>query len=197
MPFWESKPKAASGEPLTPMKGWQILWRSVFEIDHAGRRYAIDTDLFDFDEIIHFYVDGHRVETQESDASFEVPDGVIEVTVGTYGLTRAHLVQTSGEERLMTPAPGTAERWRLDLRRERPTLSTRLDWAARIILVVSLILQVPQWAEWVLPNFGIDFMSPFSLPIWMNTWITIAGFLAAIDRALQLKNHWLLDSDWL
>lgn len=197
MPFWESKPKAANGEPLDPMKGWQVLWRSVFEIDHAGHQYAIDTNLFDPDRTIHFYVDGHRVQSQDAPATFDVPDGTIRSNVGTYSLSRAHLILSSGEEHLMTPAPGTTEHWRLNLKRQHPTLSMWIDRSSWTILIISLLLTLLQIAEWALPNVGINFTSPVSLPTWMNALIIIAGFLAAIDRALQFKNHWLLDSDWL
>lgn len=179
------------------MRWWELLWRSVFEIDHAGHRYACDVDLLDFDEKIHFYENGRRVQTQEAPARFDVPGGVIEVGVSMYGVNRAHLVLSSGDEQIMTPAPGTAERWRWDLARHRPTLSAVIGWTAWTILVIALMLQFLQLAEWGLPRFGFDFTSPISLPVWLNTTLSIAGILAAIDRALQLKNHWLLDSDFL
>jgi hypothetical protein len=33
------------------------------------------------------------------------------------------------------------------------------------------------------------------LPAWANTTVTVAGVLAATERALTLRNHWLIDLD--
>lgn len=197
MPFWTAKPKPGDGAPLEPMSGLQFMWRTVFEVDHANHRYAIDTNLFDLDGTIHLYEDGRRIQSREAPARFDIAGGKIKVDVGVYGLTRAHLVPLHGRPQMMAPAPGTAERWRLELASRRPALSAVLSWTSWSILVIALLLQLPQWAAWLLPLFDIEFSSPISLPGWLNIGITIAGGVAALDRALQVKNHWLLDSDLL
>ncbi|WP_223410538.1 hypothetical protein [Occultella gossypii] len=72
------------------------------------------------------------------------------------------------------------------------------------ILVLGLVLFVPQLLELV---SGLDvvaenvgtFTSPISLPAWLNGTLLVAGILASIERAITLRNHWLLDLDtwWL
>ena len=39
------------------------------------------------------------------------------------------------------------------------------------------------------------FTSPIQLPAWLNTALLVAGIIAAFERALTLRNHWLIDAD--
>jgi len=70
------------------------------------------------------------------------------------------------------------------------------------VLLVGLVLLVPQLLELVTridavaERVGV-FTSPVSLPPWLNTTLTVAGVLASLERALTLRNHWLLDVDTL
>lgn len=52
--------------------------------------------------------------------------------------------------------------------------------------------------DWVAERFG-TFTSPFALPAWANTGLLILGILAALERALTLRSHWLIDAEtwWL
>lgn len=191
-----TKQKPGDGSILRPMTGWQWLWRTSFGIDHSGTRWDIDANFFDWDERIHLYRDGRRERTQSSTSRFELEDGArIEAAMSTYGLKRAHLVHRDGTTSPLAPAHGTAERWRAELEREHPTLSRRIGVVAWTVLAVALVLQVPQLIE-----LGADitgryaFTSPVTLPSWFNTALGTAGVLAAIDRALLLRYHWLLDS---
>lgn len=68
----------------------------------------------------------------------------IEVAWSTYGLRRACLVTGDGSKQQLTPAPGTAERWRAEFDRDHPVLSRRLGMVSWMILGLALVLQVPQ-----------------------------------------------------
>jgi len=67
-----------------------------------------------------------------------------------------------------------------------------------VILLVALVLGLPQLASAV-SQFPIvtdqlgSFESPLVLPDWLNITLLIAGILAALERALMLRNHWLID----
>lgn len=184
------------GSPLKPFKPWQAVYRTVMGIEHAGRRWDIDVDFLDWTDRTDLYRDGraHLRQTGTS-ARFDVGDGAhIVVAQSTYGLKRAHLVLADGSERQLDPVPGTAERWRADLDRDSPVLSRRIGAASWTILVLMLVLQVPQWAKMISEASGwFEFVSPISLPSGLNTALTILGVLAAIERALRLRYHWLLD----
>lgn len=164
-------------------------------VRHAGVRWDIDVDFFDWEEKVRLYRDGRQARVQHGTSSFALGDGTrIEVAWSTYGLRRAHLVMTDGSRRQLAPVRGTAERWRAELDRDRPVLSRWLGVASWMMLVIALVLQVPQVLSTVAEVTGwYEFASPLALPAWINTPLTIAAGLAALERALRLRHHWLLD----
>ncbi|WP_154792317.1 hypothetical protein [Occultella kanbiaonis] len=202
------KNKPGDDSPLKPQRPWQVLSRSIFRIETgpAGEvhEYAVDVDHFDLDEKVALYRDGRQHLVAGTPATFVVPGGAIEVARSTFGVSRMHLVADSGEERVLAPDRHSAEYWRLVLDRRHPRLSRWIGRVAIGILVVGLVLFVPQLLELV---SGIDvvaenvgtFTSPISLPAWLNVTLLVAGILASTERALTLRNHWLLDLDtwWL
>lgn len=201
-----SKVEPGDGSRLTPVTGWQWLWRGQFVTSHGGAEYAIDVDYFDWKESCDLYRDGVQVARAGSPATFPLSDEAsavddgsrIEATMSWYGMSRAHLVTPSGEVQL-EPAHGTAEAWRASLDEERPGLSRLLAAASLVVLLVALALEVPQLlqmltsAGWWGAVSDWRFTSPVSLPAWVNTVLTIGGVLAGLERALRLRHHWLLD----
>jgi hypothetical protein len=149
---------------------------------------------------VALYVDGLQVQRSDLPAAFPVPGGVLEVDAGLYGLTRMHLVTEDGDERVLTPHPHSLEGLRARLARRFPALSRALGAAAILILLLALALIVPQLLELVT---GIDavaeqvgtFTSPIQLPDWASTALLVAGIAAALERALTLRSHWLIDAD--
>lgn len=202
------KVKPGNGKPLRPYRRWHVLWRSQFLLELAGPggeavHYAVDVDFFDLFDRAELYRDGVQHAVASSPAAFPVPGGVIEVAASTYGMKRVHLVLDSGEEQQLRPAPRTAEHWRARLGHRHPRLSRWLGATAVAVLVLGLVLLVPQVLEQVseFPEVAdwFTFTSPISLPPWLNTTLFVAGILAAIERGLTLRNHWLIDADtwWL
>ena len=198
------KVKRGDGKPLKPHSPSQVVSRSVFAIDHAGHEYAVDLNYFDLDEKIRLYRDGKQHLVAEQPAVFPVERGVIEVSLGSFGVTRVHLVPDDGPEQVLRPVKHSAEYWRSVLDQRHPGVSRVIGWAAIAILLVGLVLLVPQLVElvshWdVIADRVGTFTSPIVLPDWANVSLTVAGMLAALERALTLRNHWLIDAEtwWL
>ncbi len=194
------KVKPGDGRPLRPYRRWHGLWRSVFEVDLEGHRYALDVDHFDLDGRARLYLDGRRHAVAEMPAAFPVPGGAIEAESSTYGLKRAHLVLDDGTEYQLRPVPHSPEAWRADLGRRSPGVSKALAGGAITVLVVALVLGLPQLAEQITAIPAVaervgTVTAPITLPAWLNTALTVGGVLAGLERALTLRYHWLIDGD--
>lgn len=204
-----AKAKPGDRSALRPHRLWHIPTRSVFRIevpDEHGveHAYSVDVSYFDWNDTIRFYCDGREQFVAEAPAAFPVPGGVVEVATGTFGVTRMHLVLDGGEERVLRPVRNSGEYWRAVAGHRYPRLSRWVGRVAVAILLVGLVLFVPQLLElvtqWdiVAERVG-TFTSPISLPGWLNTTLLVAGIAASLERALTLRNHWLIDLDtwWL
>ncbi|MGO1172855.1 MAG: hypothetical protein ACTMKU_00940 [Actinomycetaceae bacterium] len=187
--------KAGDRSRIRPVTGWQWLWRAQPGITIDGVTWDVDLDLFDTEDKVNLYRDGALDRVQRGRSSFEVPPAHrIGVRWSMNGLSRAHLVDTARHEVPLEPRPGTGERWRADLKRERPDLSRLLAATSWTLVVAALILQVPQVLELVAAvTEWFDLTSPVSLPGPVNAFLTIGGVLAAVERALRMRHHWLLD----
>ena len=190
-----ARERPGDGSLLAPVRWWHPIYRSVMGTEHGGARWDVDVDFFDPDEKVRLYRDGRQHLVQRGRSRFELDDGArIEATIGTYGFKRAHLVLPDGQERQLEPATGTAERWRADLEERNPGVSRLLDRVSWTVLVAALVIQLPQLVQLVANLTGwFTFTAPLTLSGSHNTALTIAGALAALERALRLRNHWLLD----
>lgn len=146
------------------------------------------------------YVDGVQVQRSDLPAAFPVPGGVLEVAAGLYGLTRMHLVTEDGRERMLAPHPRSLEGLRARFAQRFPGISRAIGAAAVVILLLALALLVPQLLELVTGMEVVaerigTFTSPLQLPGWASTALLVAGIAAALERALTLRSHWLIDAD--
>lgn len=207
------KEKPGNGKPLKSFHWWQGLWRSVFGIDHDGAHWHVEVNFLDWDERVALYRNERQDRTQALPARFALDDGsTIEVRTSTYGIRRAHLVSPEGVEQQLVPVPGSAERWRADLERRRPGLSTTISVTSFLVLLAVIVLQVPQGLEWLADLSGeiapelpenlaglagvleqFSFTSPWHFGPMVNGIITVAGLLALLERALRLRYSWWLD----
>lgn len=142
--------------------------------------------------------DGREIYRSNLPATFPVPDGVVEVGSSSYGLSRMHYVADTGQERALTPDPRSPEGGRLRFARRFPWASRIIGWLAIVILLASLAVWIPQAIEiithWdVLAGHVTPFNSPIRLPGAVNNTLLVAGIIAAVERALTLRNHWLID----
>lgn len=157
-------------------------------------------DYTDLSETVELYRDGAQAQVSTAPAAFAVPGGTIEVAMTTFGLKRAHVVADDGTERMLRPVPGSAEYARARFGRRYPRLSRMVGWAAIVILVVGLAVAVPAALEQVTRiEWVADRVGTWTLPTGVTEALTIAGVVAAVERVLTLRNHWLLDADtwWL
>lgn len=204
-----AKIKEGDGSRLKPYRFWQPFSRSLFFLeltDTAGRstEYAVDVLFFATEWKADLYRDRIQTATSKLPAVFPIPGGVLEVAASTSGLTRMHHVPNEGDERTLTPHRRSAEGLRARFGRRFP-LTSRLIGAAAVIILLAgltvLILQLIDWVtniDYVAEHVG-TFTTPISLPGWANTALLIGGVLASIERALTLRNHWLIDAEtwWL
>ena len=210
--------KPGDGSALKPLAWWQLLTRTQFFLDpdeSVGRtaQYAVDVRFLatplEGGKIaegarhapVALYRDGRQQLIANPPVAFAVPGGVIEVGTSMYGLTRMHLVPDDGSpDRTLRPHRRSLEGLRARFDRRHPAASRVVGLLAVLILLVGLVLMVPQAAEiatsldMVAERVG-TFTSPIQLPTWLNTSLLIAGALAATERALTLRNHWLIDAD--
>lgn len=210
--------KPGDGSALKDLRWWQLLTRTQFFLDPAepaGRpaRYAVDvrhlaTEL-EGGKIaegarhapVALYRDGLQQQIANPPVAFAVPGGVIEVATSTYGLTRMHHVpEGSRQGHTLRPHERSLEGLRARFGRRHPGASRVIGALAVLILLVGLVVMVPQAVELITSLDPVaeqvgTFTSPIQLPVWANTTLIIAGALAASERALTLRNHWLIDAD--
>lgn len=146
------------------------------------------------------YRDGVQVHRSDLPATFPVPGGVVDVAVSLYGLTRMHYVLDDGTERTLRPDRASLEGLRARFGRRFPRASSVIGAVAVVVLLVGLVVAAPYALEMVTrldvvsERFG-TFTSPIDLPGWASITLLVAGILAATERALTLRNHWLVDLD--
>src|SRR5690606_14306720 len=102
-----------------------------------------------------------------------------------------------GAEQLI-PHPQSAIGRRLAFHRDHPSLSRSVGAISVLMLLIGVgvngvqlledLSQIPPVAE----QFGA-FESPLRLPIWLNVALGLGAGVAASERALRMKYHWLLD----
>ncbi|MDN5901248.1 MAG: hypothetical protein L0H74_14435 [Brachybacterium sp.] len=209
--------KPGDGSALKDLRWWQLLTRTQFFLDPAeqeGRttHYCVDVRYLAAEleggklaegarhAPVALYRDGAQLHIANPPVAFAVPGGAIEVATSMYGLTRMHHVPDGGEPRVLRPHPRSLEGRRARFGHRHPGASRAIGAAAILVLLVGLVVMLPQLAEMVTAVEVVaarvgTFTSPIQLPVWANTALLIAGVLAATERALTLRNHWLIDAD--
>lgn len=209
--------KPGDGSALKDLHWWQLLTRTQFFLDPAEDRgrtahYAVDVRFLAAEleggkiaegarhAPVALYRDGEQLHIATPPVAFAVPGGSIEVATSMYGLTRLHHVHDDGTAHALRPHPRSLEGLRARFGRRHPRVSATIGLLAILVLLTGLVLTVPQLAEQLTSLDAVaervgTFTSPIQLPTWANTSLLIAGALAATERALTLRNHWLIDAD--
>ena len=193
------------GHVLKPFRIWQVLARSLFYAPletHNGRTmlYAVNVAYFDWEDTADLYLNGVHHAHAKLPAQFPVEGGRIEVAATTYGLKRMHYVDHTGTARVLKPDPVSAEGLRARLAQRAPLLSKLIGLLAAVILLVLLPFGLMQLAEILTQTeFAQQYVdpltSPIRLPDWANGPAFILSILAVAERALTLRNHWLIDME--
>lgn len=198
--------KAGDGHALQRFRWWQLFTRSLFHVrlaDEDGQQHTWSVDVrhggdANGEVLAQLYRDGQHHARSKLPAAFPVPGGTVEVVASVYGLKRCHFVPTHEAERQLSPDPASAEGRRARLDHDHPVLSRVIGLVSMAILVIALILGIPQIVEQisqvppVAEQLG-SFTSPIRLPAWFNISLLVATLVASTERALRLRNHWLLD----
>lgn len=196
---------AGDGHALKPFRPWQLLSRSLFyapleTADGKPRRYAVNVNYFDWDDKADLYLEGIHHAQSKLPAEFPVEGGTIEVATTTYGLKRMHFVDRTGKARVLRPDPASAEGMRAKLAQRAPGVSRLIGVLAVIILLTLLPFSLLQLVEMLTHvDFAQPYVDPFTSPIrlpdWASTPALILSILAALERALTLRSHWLIDME--
>lgn len=206
------------GSALKDLRWWQVLTRTQFFLDQTEDEerpamYTVDVRYLATEleggkiaegarhAPVALYRDSRQLHIANPPVAFDVPGGVIEVATNAYGLTRMHHVpEDGGAPQKLRPHHRSLEGLRARFGRRHPRASAAIGGLAILILLVGLVLMVPQAVE-LLTSVSLvaeqtgTFTSPIQLPAWANTALLVAGLLAATERALSLRNHWLIDAD--
>lgn len=199
------KVKDGDGSAMKPYRFWQFLYRTIFHINIENQygdsdRYTVDIDLYGPDLLqgrANLFKNNKEIAKSTIPAQFPIGDGYIDVQATDYGLKRIHYVE-GNMERQLTPDPRTAEGFRANLAFRHPKLSRTIDILSITILVIGILVLIPSLIEtisgWEITG-GFEFTSPLHLPGWFEGMMLVLTILAAIERALSIKNHWLIDMD--
>jgi hypothetical protein len=202
-----SRAKPGDGSLLQRFRLWHLLSRSLFGLelrDRSGRphRYEVDVqhlrDSSSSKRPAALYRDGVQVSQANLPVTFPVPDGVIEVAVGQYGVKRMHHVTDDGREQVLRPDPRSLEGRRARFEQRFPRTSAVIGAVGLVVLLVGLAVTLSPVAEQitriqVVAEHVGTFTSPVRLPLWATIALAVAGALAATDRALRLKSTWMAD----
>lgn len=201
--FNRKKIKPGDGHALKPFRIWQVLARSLFyapleTTDGESKLYAVNVDYFDWENTADLYLNGVHHARSKLPASFPVEGGNIEVATTTYGLKRMHYVDRTGKERILKPDPASAEGMRARLAKRAPGLSRLIGILAVVILLTLLPFSLLELVELLThadfaQQYVDPFVSPIRLPDWATTPALVLSVLAVTERALTLRNHWLID----
>lgn len=195
--------KGGTGRPLKRFRWWQVFTgRSLMHLHLPEAAYSVDVANGGDDDgyvVANLYRDGRHHASSRVPAFFPVEGGTIEVDSSGFGLKRCHYVTDDGIEHQLVPDPRSAEGRRARLQRRHPAMSRTIGAVSVVALVVGLGLNLLQLVEPIsrIPpiaeNIGV-FESPISLPVWLSITLGVAAGLAATERALRLRYHWLLDA---
>ena len=195
------------GRPLAPWRWWQLTRRSVLSITlpTQGRPVVHTVDVKHGGDALYgvvragLYLDGFLRLESKLPARFAVEGGHIEVSRSKAGLRRCHFIADSGTVRRLAPDPRTAEGRRMRFEREHPTASGLIGAVSILLLLVGIGLNLLQIAEpisripMIADAFGA-FESPLRLPLWLNLALGFGAVVGAVERAMRMRYHWLLDS---
>lgn len=199
------KVKAGDGHTLKPYRIWHIFTHSLFHITITNEnnekiKYALKSRYFADDSSVDLYHGTTHFAYSTLPASIPLENGILEVKSGGSGINQIQYLTDAEERFSIYPDKRSIRGWRISLHKRLPIISTFIGLMATLVLLTSLILGLPQIIEslsgipWVSENIG-TFVSPIKLSAWINFAIGIAVAFAAIERALMLRSHWLIDME--
>jgi hypothetical protein len=197
------KVKKGDGHRLKEYRFWHAFTHSLFHITITNENnekihYALKSRYFAEDSSVDLYHNRKHIAYSTLPASLPVENGIIEVKSQGSGINSIQYLTDKLETFSVYPEKRSIRGLRMRLHKRIPTISFLIGGLAIVTLLSITILTLPQIIEsisqvpWISENIG-TFESPISLSIWMNVAAGFAGALAATERALMLRSHWLID----
>lgn len=199
--------KPGDGRPLKPFRWWQMVRRSVLSITLPvdGRPAVHTVEVNHGGDAVYgvvragLYLDGRLRLESRLPARFPVAGGHIEVRRSEAGLRRSHFVGDDGTVQRLVPDPRSAEGRRMRFARDHPVASGIVGAVSVLLLLIgvgSTLLKIAEPISRIPPiaaAFG-TFESPLQLPLWLTLALDLGAAAAAVERAMRMRYHWLLDS---
>ncbi|MBD3546935.1 hypothetical protein H4F93_15955 [Streptomyces sp. JV180] len=199
--------RPGDGKPLKPFRWWQLTRRSLLSLalpvgGGLSATYTVEVKHGGDAETgvvrARLYRDGVCEAESKIPARFPVPGGRIEVRRSEVGLRRCHFVADDGSERRLVPDPRSAEGRRMNFAREHPGASALIGAVSVVLLLVGVGLNLLQAAQPISEIPAVaqalgSFESPLRLPVWLNVALGLGAALGAVERAMRMRYHWLLD----
>ncbi|MFJ9624761.1 hypothetical protein [Streptomyces sp. NPDC101181] len=203
----ERRVKPGDGKPLKPFRWWQMTRRSLFFIAlpvGGGRSttYTVEVKHGGDAETgvvrARLYRDGFCEAESKLPARFPVPGGNIEARRSEVGMRRCHFVADDGTETRLAPDPRSAEGRRMRFAHEHPGASAIVGAVSVVLLLIGVGLNLLQAAQPIseIPPIAESlgtFESPLRLPVWLNVTLGLGAAFGAVERAMRMRYHWLLD----
>ncbi|MFD5694127.1 hypothetical protein [Streptomyces rubiginosohelvolus] len=203
----ERRVKPGDGKPLKPFRWWQMTRRSLLSIvlpvgGGLSATYTVEVKHGGDAETgvvrARLYRDGICEAESKLPARFPAPGGTIEVRRSEVGMRRCHFVADDGREARLVPDPRSAEGRRMNFAREHPGASALIGAVSVVLLLIGVGLNLLQAAQPIseIPAIAESlgtFESPLRLPVWANVTLGVGAALAATERAMRMRYHWLLD----
>ncbi|MFF4856826.1 hypothetical protein ACFY2N_18240 [Streptomyces rubiginosohelvolus] len=203
----ERRVKPGDGKPLKPFRWWQMTRRSLLSIvlpvgGGLSATYTVEVKHGGDAETgvvrARLYRDGICEAESKLPARFPAPGGTIEVRRSEVGMRRCHFVADDGREARLVPDPRSAEGRRMNFAREHPGASALIGAVSVVLLLIGVGLNLLQAAQPIseIPAIAESlgtFESPVRLPVWANVTLGVGAALAATERAMRMRYHWLLD----
>ncbi|MER5814206.1 hypothetical protein ABT140_02600 [Streptomyces californicus] len=203
----ERRVRPGDGKPLKPFRWWQLTRRSLLSLalpvgGGLSATYTVEVKHGGDAETgvvrARLYRDGACEAESKIPARFPVPGGRIEVRRSEVGLRRCHFVADDGSERRLVPDPRSAEGRRMNFAREHPGASALIGAVSVVLLLVGVGLNLLQAAQPISEIPAVaqalgSFESPLRLPVWLNVALGLGAALGAVERAMRMRYHWLLD----
>lgn len=196
--------QAGDGSRLPRYRWWQLLNRSLFELElpsgEGARRYAVDVRMWgdgsDGEVRARLYRDGSLAAVSKVPTVFPVEGGEIDVAATNVGMKRCHFVPDHGPERVMVPHSASAEGRRARFDREHPAASRFVGAVALVAVLVGGALAL---AQVVAQLTGIPPVAesigavewPLRIPMAVNVGVGVAAVLGVVDRATRLRTSWI------
>lgn len=178
---------------LRPCRLSDALWRSTLETNYEDSCYTVEIDYFDARECIRLYRDGTLIAEKRSPACFTLENNArIEVALSLYGTKYARIVYEDGTSRALAPCSGTIEHARMRLRTSHPAADRILSTCSWGILALGLTTSALAGIQSITNIAHFPLALP-TLPSDLQTVLGALALAAALERALNMKYHPLLD----